>query len=209
MWGIAAAYAVIYLWRQLIGVTKTVFQGTIVLLFILSITYPLMGLWSKTDGFNPDNGYTLDGSAYLQRSSPDEYAAMRWLEDAPLGVVAEAVGGSYSQYARMSSNSGQPTVLGWDFHELQWRGGTEETGSRRSDIERLYCTNWWEEAKEIIRQYRVNYVVVGAMEYTAYGEGSASCPKGLNEIKFNRNLPLAFKQGGTSIYLVPEEIDER
>jgi len=132
---------------------------------------------------------------------------MQWLKEAPLGVVAEAVGGSYTQFARMASNSGQPTVLGWDFHELQWRGGTEESGSRRADIERLYCTRHWEEAEVIIQQYNISYIVVGAVEYSAYGEGSTTCPQGFNELKLIRNLTLAFQQGGVSIYLVPEELD--
>jgi uncharacterized membrane protein len=205
MWGLAAAYAVIFLFRHLAGISKLVFQGVIILLTAISLTYPLMGLWSKTAGFTPTQGYTLDGTEYLSRNNPDEYAAIQWLKNAPLGVVAEAVGGSYTQFARMASNSGQSSVLGWDFHELQWRGGTEETGSRRSDIERLYCTNWWEEAKEIISQYHINYIVIGVMEYTAYGKGSVTCPQGLNESKFIQNLPLAFRQGSTSIYLVPEE----
>jgi uncharacterized membrane protein len=204
MWGVAASYAVIYLWRHLTGTLKKSFQGAMILLFALSLTYPLMGLWSKTSGFKPDQGYTLDGTAHLQRNAPDEYAAMQWLLDAPLGVVAEAVGGSYTQFARMASNSGQSSVLGWDFHELQWRGGTKETGSRRNDIERLYCTNWWEEAEEIISQYQIDYIAVGVLEYTAYGKGSTACPLGLNENKFIRNLPLAFQQGNTSIYLVPK-----
>jgi YYY domain-containing protein len=208
MWGVAAAYAVIYLWPRLKGWVKNIFQLSLLLLLIFSLTYPLMGLWSRTDGFKPPQGFTLDGTAYLQRNNPDEYAAMQWLQDAPLGVVAEAVGGSYTQYARMASNSGQPTVLGWDFHELQWRGGTEESGSRRADIERLYCTSRWEEAEEIIRFYQVRYIVVGEMEYLGYGVGSTACAQGMSEAKFIRNLPLAFQQGNTSIYLVPEAVNE-
>jgi uncharacterized membrane protein len=173
------------------------------IVLVLSLTYPVMGLWSKTSGFKPGNGYTLDGAAYLQSNNPDEYAAMQWLRNAPLGVIAEAVGGSYSLFARMASHSGQPAVLGWDFHELQWRGGTAEMGSRRMDIERLYCTARWEESERILRQYHVRYVVVGAMEITAYASGSSACPSGLNAGKFDRNLSLAFQRGGTSIYLVP------
>ena len=52
--------------------------------------------------------------------------------------MAEAVGGSYSGYACVSRLSGYPTVLGWPGHELQWRGGGEEIGSRENDIQQLY-----------------------------------------------------------------------
>ncbi len=206
MWGISAAYATIYLWQNLKGVGKVIYQVSMMLIMIASLTYPVMGLWSKTNGFQPFDGFTLDGTAYLKRSNPDEADAMTWFREAPLGVVAEAVGGSYSLFARMSAHSGQPTVLGWDFHEVQWRGGTEEMGSRRADIEKLYCTNNWNEAENIIRQYLIRYVVVGIMERNLYGTGSAICPPGLNEGKFARNLPQVFNQGSTSIYMVPDGI---
>jgi uncharacterized membrane protein len=163
-------------------------------------------LWSKTNGFKPYGGFTLDGTAYLDRTNPDEAAAVRWLREAPLRVVAEAIGGSYSTYARISAHSGQPTVLGWEFHEVQWRGGTEEMGSRRGDIEKLYCTTSWSEALEILRQYNIGYVVVGTMERELYSPGSTACSPGMNESKFTRQLPIVFNQGSTTIYQVPEGI---
>ena len=76
----------------------------------LSFAYPLFGLADRTNNFKSYSGYTLDGNAFLQRSNPDEMAAIRWLEKASPGVVAEAVGGSYTAYARVSTHSGQPTV---------------------------------------------------------------------------------------------------
>ncbi|MCJ7703828.1 MAG: hypothetical protein MUO62_19795, partial [Anaerolineales bacterium] len=200
------AYAVAVLWRDLKGTPKIIFQTSVGLILALSLTYPLMGLWSKTNGFQPYENFTLDGTNYLQRGSPDEAAAMDWLREAPLGVIAEAVGGSYTQFARMSVNSGQPAVLGWEFHEIQWRGGTDEMGSRSADMERLYCTNYWEEALDILHQYDVRYVVVGPVEQAAYGAGSDRCPGGVNEMKFSRRLPVVFQQGSTAIYQVPDEI---
>lgn len=208
LWGIAAAYAVAHLWQDLKGITKLSFRFFTTLILVLSLSYPLMGLWSKTNGFQPLDGFTLDGTAYLQRANPDESAAMAWLQDSPLGVVAEAVGGSYTQYARMAANSGQPSVLGWEFHEMQWRGGTEEMGSRRVDIERLYCTNNWDEAQDILSRYEIRYVVFGVMEQSAYGRGSANCPGGMNQVKFSNRLPLVFKQGDISIYQVPESVEK-
>jgi uncharacterized membrane protein len=71
----------------------------------------------------------------------------------------------------------------------------------------MYCTKNWDEALNILRQYNVKYVVVGAMEYTAYGTGSNACPSGINEIKFSRYLPRVFQQGGTSIYQVPDVVE--
>ena len=204
LWGISAAYALIRLWQDLQGGARYVFRSLIVIVLVLSLTYPVMGLWTRTNAFQIGEGFSLDGTNYLKRSNPDEAAAIDWLKEAPMGYVAEAIGGSYTQFARMATNSGQPTVLGWDFHELQWRGGVEEMGSRRVDIERLYCTRNWDEANSILKQYNISYVVVGSIEQTTYGTGSSSCPSGLNTNKFTRNLILGFQQGTISIYQVPE-----
>ena len=199
MWGIAAAYATAILWNRLPQKRRLAFQITMVLVILLGLLYPAMGLWSKTNGFHPYQ-WTLDGVAYIQNGAPDEAAAMAWLQDAPLGVVAEAVGGSYSSFARMATHSGQPTVLGWEFHEIQWRGGTTEMGSRKGDIERLYCIPNWIEAEMILRQYKIRYVVVGERERFAYGAGSAPCSAGLSEAKFALNLDTVFQQGDVTIY---------
>jgi len=96
-------------------------------------------LWTKTNGFKPVTGFNLDGAAYFEQQSPDDMAGIRWLRDAPPGVVVEAVGSSYSEYGRVATLSGQPNVLGWPGHESQWRGGSAEMGSRQPDIELIYA----------------------------------------------------------------------
>jgi uncharacterized membrane protein len=116
-------------------------------------------------------------------------------------VVAEAIGGSYSIYGRVSTLSGQPAVLGWDFHEVQWRGGSEALGTRQEDIARLYCSRDWEEAQEVIQRYNIRYIVVGNLERGAYTP--QTCSGGLNDAKFLRNLPVAYQSGEVTIYLAP------
>jgi len=204
MWGIVASYATIVLWKRLRSSWKIVFQVGIVLLLGLALIYPVLGLRTKTNSFKPSR-WTLDGTAYLQNNSPDEAAAMAWLREAPLGVVAEAIGGSFTTFGRMSAHSGQPTVLGWEFHEIQWRGGAEELGSRKADIERLYCLPSWHEARQVLELYEIRYVVVGLKERMSYSSESQSCPAGLSETKFVRNLPVAFQQGDLIIYEVPSQ----
>ncbi len=201
LWGVAAAYASVVLLLSLRRLLGALYRIGLVLLLGMGLTYTVLGLWTKTNGFKPPQGYTLDGTAYLMSQSPDELEATAWLRSAPAGVVAEAVGGSYTVYARVSTLSGQPTVLGWDFHEVQWRGGSQLLGSRQSDIMRLYCARDWVEAQDIIRQYNIRYIFVGGLERSAYTP--QTCPGGLNEAKFIRNLPVAFKKGETAIYRVP------
>jgi uncharacterized membrane protein len=201
-WSISAAYATLVLWKKLEGTWGLAFKLLTGVILTLSMFYPVMGLWSKTNGFKPAQ-WEIDGTAYLTRFNPDEAAAIEWLWNAPLGTIVESVGGSYSAHARMSTHSGQPTVLGWVGHEHQWRGGFEEMGTRQDDIARLYCAANWLETQPIITQYDIQYIVVGNLERTTYTAGSANCPSGVNEGKFQRYLEPVFQQGSLTIYQIP------
>lgn len=201
MWSVAAAFGSAVLLKVLSPRKNLVFSIGLVVLIGMGMTYTIFGLWNKTAGFSAPEGWTLDGTSYLARQSPDEMAAIGWLSDAPPGVVAEAVGGSYSGYARVATLSGKPTVLGWPGHEIQWRGGTREMGSRQVDIQTLYCTSNWEQAKTIIQQYNIRYIYVGSLERAAYTP--QSCGTGLSEAKFSQNLILVYQQGNVTIYQTP------
>jgi YYY domain-containing protein len=202
LWSLAAAYGTLVLWERLSGAWGLLFKGGMLVVLSLALLYPLMGVWSKTSGFAPDQ-WELDGTGHITRFTPDEAAAMQWLWEAPLGVIAESVGGSYSGHARFSTHSGQPTVLGWIGHEHQWRGGFDEMGSRESDIQRLYCAPNWPETQAIIEQYNIRYIVLGGLERSTYIAGTNNCPSGVNEPKFVRYLEPVFEQGSVVIYAVP------
>jgi YYY domain-containing protein len=202
VWAVAAAYGMIVVWRKVTGVLGVIFKTFNITVLTLALLYPVMGLWSKTNAFNPRH-WELDGTAHLMRRNPNEAAAIKWLLEAPVGVVAESIGGSYSTHARISTNSGQPTVLGWVGHEQQWRGGFEKIGSREDDIARLYCSGNWSEIRSILNKYDIRYIVVGELERRTYVPASRSCATGLNEAIFSRYLTLSFKQGNISIYEIP------
>ena len=205
MWGIAAAFGSAVLLVQLPRVWGGVFRVGLGIILFVGLTYTLLGLWSKTNGFQPPTGWSLDGTETYARQSPDDMAAIRWLSAASPGVVAEAVGGSYSEYARVATFSGQPNVLGWPGHESQWRGGAVEMGSRQADLARLYCTRSWEEAGAILDQYDIRYVYVGSLERATYIPEPGSCPSGLFESKFSQHLTPVYQAGGVSIYEVPDQ----
>ena len=117
----------------------------------MGLFYPVFSLPSKTDNFKASNPSqrTLDGSAYLAGILPEDYQAFAFMKLLEPGVVAEAVGGQYSEYARVATFTGMPAVLGWPGHESQWRDGSLQ-GSRQNDIQTLYTTSDWTAAQEII-----------------------------------------------------------
>ncbi len=195
LWSIAGAYATAMLLTVLRGAWKVIISVGMVLLIAMGLVYTAFGLNMKFGGVNPAD-MTFDGTHYIQVYTPDEYAAYQFLDKAPYGVVAEAVGGSYNpDYARVATHTGLPDVLGWPGHESQWRGGGAEMGSRESDIKQLYETPSWQDAQSILQRYNIRYVFVGSSERNSYR---------VNETKFQQHLKPVFQQGSVTIYEAPD-----
>ena len=103
--------------------------------------------------------------------APGEPAAAAWLRRQPAGsVLIEGVGDAYSDAARMSAASGVPAVLGWENHEGVWRGGNigEETGRRKTRIDRLYTCGNPAEVRQIAKELGASFIVVGSVERRLY-----------------------------------------
>jgi YYY domain-containing protein len=194
LWSLAAAFATAYLLQNLRDAKNIIFRVVIGLVIFAGLLYPVFGLLTKTNGFKPAYGFTLDDFDRIVRENPDEAAAIEFLRTAPDGVIAEAIGDGYSAYARISAHTGLQTVLGWPGHEDQWRGSYTPQGSRRDDIMKLYTTPRWEEAQLIIKQYNIRYIYVGVLERISMT---------VNEGKFQTHLKPIFQQGDTIIYEVP------
>lgn len=169
-----------------------------VVLIIMGLFYPVAATSVKTGGLK---GYmTLDGTEFLKfRSyqgrmpSEGDYKAIEWLKKNVKGndVILEAWGNEYTEYARITSFTGLPTVLGWPGHELQWRGSWDEAGRRQMDVNRIYETLDIQEAKNLIKKYNIKYVYVGVLEKDKY-IGTLARDKDLS--KENMEQYLAKKQ---------------
>jgi hypothetical protein len=165
---------------------------------ILGCLYPVQATLTKTNNFSYPEGPTLDGTAHLARFRGADYKAIQWIrENLEKGVIAEAVGGSYTDYARISAHTGFPTPLGWEFHEVQWRGSAELQGSRGADMRQLYMTPDWAAAEEIIDRYQIAYVYVGPLEESTYDP--------IELAKFDGRLDILYETEDVKIYAVPGE----
>lgn len=194
LWSLVAAFGTAVLMIKLPRVWDWVFRLVFFFTLLMSLTYTVLGVMTKTNGFKPEFGWNLDGAAYLQRNNPDEALAIEWLMQVQDGVVVEAVGGSYSSYARISTLTGLPTVLGWPGHEGQWRGSSTPQGDRLEDVKLLYETSSWSEAEAILEKYDIRYIYIGSLERSTYK---------VNETKFILNLQPIYLQGNVVIYPAP------
>ena len=162
--------------RALLGLSERSVRyglvGLVVVLLLASIYYPVGAALDRTRDTGSDN--TLDGLAFLQRSNPGEYEAIKWLRDeAPRGRIAEATGGSFTEYGRISSSTGFPTLLGWKGHEHQWRGGrsVKLLDDREELVAQIYRSEDPEQVLHLLDDNDVRYVYVGVRERDKYGKG--------------------------------------
>jgi YYY domain-containing protein len=192
-WSLAVAYAVVRMSQILTdkmeqsGLRWSLAALGILLsvgVFALGAVYLPMAVWSKTDGFRPTGGPTLDASAYLKYRMSDDAAAIAWINANihDLGPIAEAVGDEYSEYARISTFTGLSAVLGWTGHEGQWGRGYREIGNRPEDISELFRTADWNRAQEILDKYGIRYVYFGPLEAHTYQT------RGLDKFRAHMNV---------------------
>jgi uncharacterized membrane protein len=189
---LASAYGLYYIIERAKGLGRALFLAGFAVLFILGMIYPLAAGFDKAGGFAHQP--TLDGLAWVRQRSPDEYAAVEWLNKNVSGtpVILEATGGSFTEYGRVSSRTGLPTLLGWGAHEWQWRGNYEEPGRREPDINAIYSSLDTQQVLTLLEKYDITYVYVGHLERGKYSPAALA--------KFGRFMDVVFQQGNVIIY---------
>ena len=106
----------------------------------------------------------IDGLGWM---GSDDRAIVRFLRTQPRGVsIVEAVGGAYTEYARISSASGVPAFLGWANHELVWRGHeiSPLTDKRRDLVDKIYRSESPELVAAAVDEAGIDFVIIGALE---------------------------------------------
>ncbi len=194
LWALAGAAGSIWLLGRLPRVARAAFLVVFSAVLVVGLSYPALALPDKTNGFNPPGGLTLDGADHASYLSRDDHAAVDFLQQAPMGTLVEAVGGSYTSGGRISVHTGLPALLGWPFHQQQWRGSVEPMGNRESDIQALYQSTTWDPVSRIIQTYDIRYIYIGPLERSTYR---------VNETLLRQNLLVLFEQGEVVVFKVP------
>jgi len=144
---------------------RTVWRVAVVAVLASAFVYPVLAAFNRTDDF--DLPRSLNG---LERIDQAELAAITWLDERDgQPVIAEALGGDYSDGGRISASTGFPTILQWPGHELQWRGTSEPQDGREQDLTTLYTSNDEDAVRSVIEKYDISYIVVGSREQSTYG----------------------------------------
>ncbi|MBP6882676.1 MAG: hypothetical protein KBC15_03955 [Candidatus Levybacteria bacterium] len=179
-------------------ISYCLFFAASTLLLVIVFVYPYFSLTSFYGNifsakYINGKALTLDGTVYLKQKYPDDYSAILWMQknitDQP--VILEAQGDSYTDFGRVSANTGLPTVLGWTVHEWLWRGSYDIPSPRIEEIKSLYETSDLSTFKDLIHRYEIKYVFVGALEKEKYV---------LNETVLKQVGTVVFQSKDTRIY---------
>lgn len=183
-------------------------------LVLAGLIYTVLGPYTQTGHFADRQG--LNGIAWYQQEYPADYAAVIWLQqqakDDPnfKGTILEATGGDWTDYSLVASYSGYPTVMGWWGHEIQWRGGKEDTRDEANaryyvagtSVDTIYSTTDVNLAQQLLKKYNVKYVYVGEIE-TGAASPPGQQPKQYSQAalqKFAQFMHPIYNSGGVIIY---------
>ncbi len=137
----------------------------------------------------------LDGMRWMPAG---DRAIVRALRSQPPGtMLAEAVGGAYTDYARLSAASGVPAYLGWGNHELVWRGSdiSGETERRKELVERLYSSTDPQEVRQLAAEEGIHLVAVGSLERLDFTEEGLAVVEAAGEVLVDQDGALLVRVG--------------
>lgn len=173
MFGICFGYII----PRLLLFGKTLLQraGALISLVLLILTVFYAGYAVKAwyGDISDEKGYKgLDAAAFVEEDMPEDYLAIKWLNDNVSGspVVLEANGESYSDYQRVSVITGLPTLLGWRTHEWLWKSRTDILNERAADIQTIYTSENLNEVKDLVDRYDISYIYLGKLEYRKFND---------------------------------------
>ncbi len=124
----------------------------------------------------------FDGLGWMDAG---DRAIVDYLRRQPHDVtIVEAVGGAYTEYARISSASGVPAVLGWANHELVWRGhdSATETERRRRQVEAIYRSGDPGRVAAAVAEAGADLVVIGALERRDFDAAQLEAVRAAGEV---------------------------
>ena len=197
LWGIAAAVSVHGVHERLPLLRpfwRRTWRLAFVVLLAIACLYPALATPARIkDRFNTSVGPTLNGLAFANKAVLQDHdsriplsydaAAIRWmLKTVPGSPVVAEVNTYPTLYGwgdRFAMFTGNPTIVGWDYHERQQRSTQSlQIMSRIADVQQAYSTISVDVAHQIFRRYGVSYFVVGQLERAYYPGGQSKWPAG-------------------------------
>jgi YYY domain-containing protein len=173
---------------------------------VVAIVVPALPhlMWAVANQFS-GRPLGLDGMAWM---APGDRAIVNYLRLQPPGTsLIEAVGGAYSEYARLSANSGVPTLIGWENHEMVWRGGAlnSETSRRRGVVEEVYRCGAPGRVRRLVLGEGIDLVAIGSLERRDFPADSLAAVMEAGSIELDRDGGVLVRFRATDVGPVDTE----
>jgi YYY domain-containing protein len=188
--------------------------GIVLGLFLFcGLLFPVLATRDKiTDRMSTDAPHVLDGMAFMGTSEyndqgtvytlKEDAEAIRWMQENVEGtpVIVEGHVPEYRWGNRFTIYTGLPSIVGWNWHQRQQRTylETEVVQDRVNQVNEFFSTTNIDDAKALLQQYTVQYIIVGQLEKANYSEDGL--------IKFSEYDGIlwekVFSNSGTTIYQV-------
>jgi YYY domain-containing protein len=213
LWAVAAAAAAAFVYsrlRLLPRALRMAWRGSFVVLVVVAALYPIVAIPAKIDDrFDRSVGPTLDGSAFMKKAVFEangsrfrlewDGEAIRWLlhhvRGAPVVAEVNTYPALYAWGDRYAMFTGNPTIVGWDYHERQQRPWqSDEVARRIRDVQEAYRTTDPTRARRLLARYGTRYIVVGPLERAYFPEGFGKWAQGTG-----RFWTLAYRNPGAEI----------
>lgn len=219
LFGLTAAVIVPWMMQQMSNLPLVSHAWTAVtaLLIAASLAYPLTATPARIgDRYAEGLPHTLDGTEFMRHVNGNEqgrdfplredYAAIAWMQHNIKGtpMILEAHLPSYRWAGRVATYTGLPTLLGWEWHQIQQRMAANSgtvINNRQNMIAQIF--NDTDPAKSLrqLRLYGIEYVYVGGVERAIYN------PNGVAKFDILRQqgqLEEVYSDGDTQIYRVQD-----
>ena len=195
-------------WKPLF---KNVWQVILYILVISAALYPFLGGVAKIkDRMAMDAPHSLDGMVYMKYATyadldtfldlSQDYDAIRWMQGNIQGspVIVEANQVEYHWGTRYTVYTGLPGVVGWNWHQRQQRTLVPHDWvfTRVEDVNTFYDTTDLSFARDFLRKYDVQYIVLGQLEKAKY------LPEGIEKFKAAEGVlwSVVYQDQDTTIY---------
>ena len=216
LWAIAAAVSVGTVYARLPSLPRWLrecWRLAFVALVAAALLYPVLAARAKSrDRFDPAAGRSLDGTAFMRTAVftdrdvamplTHDRDAMRWMlahvDGSPVVAEANTFPTLYGWELRYAMFTGNPAIVGWDYHQRQQRPAQSPLVTERiHDVQELYETDDAGAAYRTLRRYGASYAVVGPLERAYFPHGTAKWERGRG-----RYWTLAYANPGVRLYRV-------
>jgi uncharacterized membrane protein len=219
LWALAAAVSVPVVHAALAHVglkLRVVCSACFAVLFAVTLLYPVLATRAKIDHrFDTSVGRTLDGMAFMTKAVHadrgqdmplvHDLEAIRWMlenvDGSPVVAEVNTYPTLYGWGNRYAMFTGNPAIVGWDYHERQQRAigladvDPNEVPERVETVQQAFRTRDADRAYEILRRFGVEYIVVGPLERAYFPGGQAKWAAREGSL-----WTLAYRNEGVDIY---------